>query len=183
MILASLVHCPLDFCDPKLCKLLFKCLQLGINCMYLVFHWALLVWVNSGLSNLNLIYSSFSCKALACFSVSIVKVTSIWVEPNIKSRSTQAQDPLNCLTSSTKFHLFPHLKLGISMYLFDMVNNIKGCFAWFDLDLMFGLTQIISHIKGLPTDRCQSTCHFHNGCWETSISAKKKIRKDKLAAW
>ena len=71
----------------------------------------------------------------------------IWVKAKIRSRSTQAQDPLNCPTCLTKFHLFPHLKPGISMYLFDMLDNIKGCFAWFDLDLMFTLTQILTTSK------------------------------------
>ena len=73
----------------------------------------------------------------------------------IKSRSIQAQDPLNCPTCLTKFHLFPHLKLWISMYLFDMVDNIKGCYAWFDLDLMFGLTQILATSKA---------------CWHTGVN-------------
>ena len=35
-------------------------------------------------------------------------VVNIWVKANIRSRSTQAQDPLNCPTCLTKFHLFPH---------------------------------------------------------------------------
>ena len=37
-------------------------------------------------------------------------VVNIWSKVNIRFRSTQAQDPLNCLTCSTKFHLFPTLK-------------------------------------------------------------------------
>ena len=36
-----------------------------------------------------------------------------------------------------------------------MVDNIKGCFAWFDLDLMFGLTQIWATSKA---------------CWQTGVN-------------
>ena len=79
-------------------------------------------------------------------------VVKIWVKANIRSRSTQAQDPLNCPTCLTNFHLFPCLKPGISVYLFNMLDNIKGCFAWFDLDLMFTLTQILT-----TSESCQWT--------------------------
>ena len=68
-------------------------------------------------------------------------VAHIWVKANIISRSTQAQ-----------LSLVPHLKPGISMYLYDMLDNIKGCFAWFNLDLMFTLTQILTTSK-----TCQQT--------------------------
>ena len=115
MILASLVHCPLDFCDSKLSNLLFKYLHWVLMASTWSSNYFLLLALKSGLSNLNLICSSFLCKALACWSMSIVKVTSrlmpvcwqafdlahIWVNPNIRSRSNQAKHPLNCSTCST----------------------------------------------------------------------------------
>ena len=47
-------------------------------------------------------------------------------------------------------------KLGIPMYLIDMFDNhIKASCAWFDLDLMFGLTQLVTTSKA---------------CWQTGVT-------------
>ena len=87
-------------------------------------------------------------------------VVKIWVKVNIRSRSTQTQNPLNCLTCLTKFHLLPCLKPGISVYLFNMLSNKHQrilCLIWPGSDVHFDPD--MSHIKGSQTDRC----HFNYG--------------------
>ena len=145
----------------------------------------LLVLVKSGLCyNYQFDFSSLFLKWAACSSISMAKVTSrltpvsqlafdvahIWVKLNIRSRSKLALvfpsfDVVS--TFSTRCRLLCFATWVVFSTILTCWKN--QCSLWPGSDVPFDPN--MSHIKGKPTDRCQSNCHFSHGCWQMSISA------------
>ena len=166
---------PRDTCLPHWCVLCMTLVTArGVSCPSNTFSFSLisstlscnyflLVLLKSGLlSNCQFNFSNFFLKTAACWLMSILKVTSftVWLTPvcqgafdvvtiwvNLNIRSGQIKYKI-IWSVGHSFTCSCVNKLRIPMYLIDMFDNhFKGYCAWFDLNMMFGLTQIVTTSK------------------------------------